>query len=128
MILVDATVLIDYLRHGDAALLATMQTNGAAFCGATRAEILHGACGPKHRQKLLQLLDTFPLVSMPDIAWDAVGDKLAILRAKGLGVPLPDVIVATIAIMLDVEVWARDRHFPLMQQYLPALKLLHERP
>ena len=80
MILVDSTVLIDYLRQGDAALLATMQANGAAICGVTRAEILHGARGPKHRQKLMQLLDTFPLVSMPDSAWDAVGDHLAILR------------------------------------------------
>ncbi len=128
MILVDATVLIDYLRKGDAALLAMMQMNGAALCGATRAEILHGAGGPKHRQKLLQLLSTFPMVSMPDAAWDAVGDNLAVLRANGLTVQFPDAIVATTAILLDVEAWARDHHFPAMQKFLPALKLFSEPP
>ncbi len=53
MILVDAMVLVDYLRQGDPALLALMQVNGAEFCGVTRAEILRGARGPKHRLKLL---------------------------------------------------------------------------
>jgi predicted nucleic acid-binding protein len=128
MIIVDASVLIDYLRNGDAALLATMQANGAALCGATRAEILHGARGPKHRQKLVQLLNTFSLVSMPDAAWDTVGDNLAVLRANGLTVQFPDAIVATIAILLDVEAWARDQHFPAMQKFLPALKLFPEPP
>ena len=128
MILVDASVLIDYLRNGDAVLLATMQANGAALCGVTRTEILHGARGPKHRQKLVQLLNTFPLVSMPDAAWDMVGDNLAVLRAYGLTVQFPDAVVATIAILLDVEAWARDQHFPLIQRALPALKLFQEPP
>lgn len=127
MILVDATVLIDFLR-GETALLATMQANGAAFCGMTRAEILHGARGPKHRLKLLQLLNKFPWVAMPEPTWDAVGDNLALLRAHGITVSIPDVIVVSNAIALDLEVWARDQHFVLMQQVLPALRLFQEPP
>jgi predicted nucleic acid-binding protein len=128
MILVDSTVLIDYLRTVDAKLLATMQKHGAAICGVMGAEILAGKRGPKHRQDLVQFLDGFQQVSLPANLWDQVGDNLATLRAGGLAMPFADAIIATLGLALDVEIWARDRHFKDMQTVLPALKLFQEPP
>jgi len=128
MIIVDSTVLIDYLRSVDAGLLATMQKHGPAICGVMRAEVVAGARGPKHRRDLIQFLDGFQQISLPETLWDQIGDNAAMLRAGGVTVPFTDVIIATLAIALDVEVWARDRHFKDMQKVLLALKLFQEPP
>jgi predicted nucleic acid-binding protein len=57
-----------------------------------------------------------------------VGDHLAELRRNGLTVPVPDAVIATLGMHLDIEVWSRDPHFPSMQRILPALKLFQEPP
>jgi predicted nucleic acid-binding protein len=38
------------------------------------------------------------------------------------------VAIATVAIANGIELWARDRHFPLIQSILPALRLFQEPP
>jgi predicted nucleic acid-binding protein len=53
---------------------------------------------------------------------------LAILRASGLTVPFNDAAIATVAISLDMEVWARDKHFGNIQGLIPKLKLFQEPP
>ena len=73
--------------------------------------VLHqGASG----QKLLADLATFQFVPMPDALWITAGDHLAALRRNGITVPLADAVVATLGIENDIEVWARDPHFPMM--------------
>jgi predicted nucleic acid-binding protein len=128
MILVDTSVIIDYARGKDAKLVARLPKLPVAVCGIVRAELLCGARDPKHRGDLLTLLATFSQISIADAVWDAVGDSLAALRAKGITVPFPDVAIATLGIEHDLEVWARDPHFPMMQKVLPTLKLFQEPP
>lgn len=50
------------------------------------------------------------------------------LRAAGLSVPFADAVLATVAIANDVELWARDIHYPMIQTVLPQLKLFQEPP
>jgi predicted nucleic acid-binding protein len=73
-------------------------------------------------------LGTYRQVPIPGALWDTVGDHLAALRAAGVTVPFPDVAIATVAIANGIELWARDRHFPLIQSILPALRLFQEPP
>ena len=80
MILVDASVVIDWSRGKDANLRRLTPSLPVAVCGVTQAEVLHGSLGPAHRQKLLNDLATFQLVTMPDALWITVGDNLAALR------------------------------------------------
>jgi predicted nucleic acid-binding protein len=128
MILLDTSVVIDYARGKDAKLAAHLPTVAAAVCGIVRAELLCGARDPKHRANLLTLLATFNRLAIADSIWDAVGDNLAVLRSKGITVPFPDAAIATLGIENDLEVWARDAHFPTMQMVLPALRLYQEPP
>ena len=44
------------------------------------------------------------------------------------GKDIADVIIATLGIHLDVEVWARDHHYLDIQKVLPVLKLFKEPP
>ncbi len=126
MILVDASVIIEYLRSQDPKLLSVLQSNGAAICGVTRAEVLAGSRNPKQRQRLVALLDSLNQIALDDAIWDGVGDHLATLRASGITVPFPDAVLSALAIFMDIELWARDQHFPLIQRVFRTLKLFQE--
>lgn len=128
MILVDTSVVIDYARGRDAKLQRLVPTFPVAICGITRAELLHGARSPVHRQHLLVVLNAFGQTTIPDSLWDTVGDHLAALRASGVTVPFQDVGIASVAIFHDVELWTRDAQFAIIQRVLPALKLFVEPP
>jgi predicted nucleic acid-binding protein len=121
-------VVIDYAKGQDAQLQALLPTLPVVLCGITRAEVLHGARDPAHRQKLLTLLGTFGQISIPDALWDSVGDNLAALRAGGVTVAFQDAVLATLALANAIELWARDQDFIHIQHVLPALKLFQEPP
>ena len=126
MILIDSSVLFDHTRAKDPKVAYIISLNPIAICGITRSEALHGARNAKERTELLKTINSYLPLSTPETIWDQAGDNLAILRSNGLTIPMPDVLLATIGIHHDVEVWARDHHFPLMQKWLPALKLFQE--
>jgi predicted nucleic acid-binding protein len=128
MILVDASVIIDYLKKPDPKVLGLFQTHQAAICGITRAEVLHGAKNPADRQKLYQELNVFAQLTISDSLWDVVGGALATLRAAGIVVPFPDTVLACVAIEYGIELWTCDQHFSSMQAVLPKLRLFQEPP
>ena len=128
MILVDTGVLIDFLRTTDAKLGALFRSLPVAVCGTTRAEIFCGARSAADRQRLIVFLTPFQHVATPEPLWDQVGDNLAALRGNGITVPFADVIIATLGIENNIEVWARDPHYPMIQRALPRLKLFQEPP
>lgn len=128
MILVDASVLIDYLRTQDAKLATLFTTLPLTLCGLTRSEILAGSRGPAHRLRLLAFLNSFGTTPTPEHVWDGVGDNLTQLRTSGLSIPFQDVVVATVALDADIELWARDHHYPMMKTVFPALRLFVEPP
>jgi predicted nucleic acid-binding protein len=112
----------------DPKLVGLLQTQVGAVCGITRAEVLHGVRTPAERHNALTLLNTLVQLPIPDALWDAVGDNLAALRAAGVTVPFPDVVLATLAIANNIELWTRDKHFAFIQGVLPALRLFQEPP
>jgi predicted nucleic acid-binding protein len=128
MILLDASTIIDGLRAKDLALLSRMQSVGGAVCGITRAEILSGARGFNDRTALCTILDGFQQIAVPESLWDEVGNMLSELRRKGVTVPLADAVLGTVAMSLNLEIWARNSDFNHMQGVLPALKLYQENP
>ena len=128
MILVDSGVLIDFLRTKDPKLGNLFHTLPVAICGVVRAEILAGARSAADRQRLITFLAPFHAIPTPESIWDLVGDNLGTLGAAGVVVPLPDALLATLAIENDLEIWARDPHFPTMRQYLRRLKLFQPPP
>ena len=127
MILVDSSVVIDYSRK-EAKLLKLFLNLRLAVCGVVRAEVLTGSRSALERGKHIGILDSLTQISTPETIWDAVGDYAAALRAGGVTVPLPDVVIAALAIANGLELWTRDNHFKMIQLFLPALKLFQEPP
>jgi len=128
MMLVDTNVLIAVLRTNDPKLANLLNTNGAAACGIVQAELLCGARTPRERALIVAILGTLGTAPITEAIWEQVGDNLATLRSRGVTVPFPDVVMATLAVSLGTELWTRDQHFALMQQALPALRLFREPP
>lgn len=128
MILTDTSIVIEFLRTSDPRLQGIIVQYNAAVCGITRAEVLHGARNPAHQQSLLIALNLFAQVSIPDSLWDQVGHNLAVLRGSGVTVPFNDVVIATVALVNNLELWTRDAQFVLIQRVLPQLRLFQEPP
>ena len=59
MILVDASIVIDYERSGDPKLLSLFKAYAAALCGITRAEVLYGVRKPTDRPRIIAALTDF---------------------------------------------------------------------
>jgi predicted nucleic acid-binding protein len=74
MILVDTSVLIDFLRMKDAKLGNLFQTLPTAVWGAIRAEVLAGSRTPADRLRLITFLAPFGHIDTPESIWDMVGD------------------------------------------------------
>ena len=99
-----------------------------AICGVTKAEVLHDARDANHFQTLKKKLAAFTDVPIFEKTWDSLGDHLFRLRVSGFTVPFADTIIATLAIENNIELWARDAQFALIQSVLPSLKLFKEPP
>lgn len=122
MILVDTTLVVDYLRAPTAHMIQIIKDHDAAICGVTLAEIYAGARLPSDFQKYDASLSIFRHVSIPKKIWPSLGRNLSLLGAKGVSVPFPDVLIATVAIENNLELWHHDHHFPAIQNVIPALK------
>jgi predicted nucleic acid-binding protein len=128
MILADTTVVIDYLRAPTARLVKIIQSEQASICGVTIAEVYAGARSLGDFKKYDRALSLFRVVSIRKKTWADLGHNLAVLGAAAVTVPLPDALIATVAIDNNLELWNHDRHFANMQKVLTPLKLFQEPP
>jgi predicted nucleic acid-binding protein len=126
MILVDTSLVVDYLRSPTPRLIQTIKDHEAAICGVTLAEIYAAARMPNHFKKYDLALSVFGHAAIPKRIWPKLGRNLALLGSKGVTVPFPDALIATIALENDLELWQHDHHFPTIQKAIPQLKLFQE--
>ena len=128
MILLDTSVLIHFLRTADPKIAAVLTANSVAVSVVTRAEILHGSKSEPDFRKLTAMLDQFLQVGVEPDPWDDLARNLYELRRRGIVVPFPDALIATIAIRNSLDLYAYDKHFPLVKAAFPSLKLFVEPP
>jgi predicted nucleic acid-binding protein len=128
VILIDTSVLVRYLRTASPSIRQVLGSIDGAICGVTRAEILHGARTREDAASLTQALDAFAHLQIFDSTWDHLGHHLASLRVAGLPMPFQDVLLATIALDHDAELWSYDAHFKMIQGVLTKLKLFDGPP
>lgn len=126
MTIIDTCVVVDYLRTDDLKLLQQFQTLDSLFIGIVQAELFAGIRSDAELAETEAVISIFAKQSTPETVWRSLGENIALLRRNGLNFPIQDVLLSTIAIELDVELWSRDNHFTLMQTVLPKLKLYQE--
>lgn len=80
------------------------------------AELLQGVKQEKESQRLKLLFRSIHYLPTEDSDWFAAGILAQQLRAKGLTLPLTDVLIAVIAQRHAIKVLTLDKHF----QHLPV--------
>src|SRR4051794_5133610 len=105
MILLDTSVLIQYLRTGDVTILNVLATNPTTVSVVTRAEILQGAKSTSDFTRLTGVLDGFLQVGVENATWVELAQNLFQFRSRGITAPFPDALIATIAVRHGHEVW-----------------------
>lgn len=105
MILVDTSVWIDHLRHGDAALAASLEAGQVAIHPFVVGEL---ACGNlRDRAEVLGLLQSLPtlvVASDKEVLFSIEAHALA-----GLGIGYVDVHLLTSAKLSGATLWTRDK-------------------
>jgi len=123
MILIDASVIIDFWRQPTEDVKQVFYDNKVVISGITRAELYHGAKDKNQLLKIQKALSDFEEIHLDVTIWEKLGINLFSLRSNGITVPFQDALLATLAIENNLRVWALDKHFNIMQVVLVDLKL-----
>lgn len=123
MILLDTSILVDYLRGKTTPLDKKSQKHKYAICGIVYAELLHGIQTKKEKALVQAALEELHWIEIDDTIWSIVGDNLNKLRKSGLTVPFQDAVIATLRIMNNISLLSGDMHFKKIKKVLPKLKL-----
>lgn len=119
-VLIDTCAWIDFFKSKTGALgnqvAELIETNQAAITGVVIAELLQGVKQEKEGLRLRVLFRSINYLPTEDSDWFNAGQLAQQLRAKGLTLPLTDVIIAVIAQRYAIPVLTLDKHF----QHLPV--------
>ena len=69
-------------------------------------------------------LAEFDTLNLEEDDWEVLGDQLYEYRTHGVTVPMPDAIVASIALIYGIPVWSKDGHFDLMRNVISELQVI----
>ncbi len=123
MILVDTNVIIDIWNEADEKSAHLFETEEVCICGVIRSELMHGAYSEKNMKEISDKLDYLREFNIESDQWDDFGEFLYRLRTSGVTLPYADALIAFIAIKNDLMVLTKDKHFRLIQDVFPELRL-----
>lgn len=122
MVLVDTSVWIEASRRkGELAykvgLENLLEEYEAAWCSPVKLEFMGGA-RKEDRKNLEFWFECIPFRPVEEHHWELAKLNAWKLRDKGHTLPWSDILIATMALDLDMRVYARDRHFETMAEIL----------
>lgn len=79
--------------------------------GIVIAELMRGARNQEQLQILQDTLQSLPYTETDKDTWTVCGKILNSLERKGQRIPVPDALIAAIAIQNDLSVYTQDEHF-----------------
>ena len=100
-----------------------IDTDEVALVGVVLAELLQGCRTQPERTTLSEALLALRYFEVIQATWSQAGDLSAHLLRKGITLPLPDLLVASLAIEHDCCVYTLDAHFkkiPGVHLYMPV--------
>ena len=124
-ILVDSSIWIEFFRRPDApvSLVLDQLLAHRLVCttGLVKAEVVPGARSKRDFRRLRSLFDALPLAPERDGFWTHLIRFRYHLHMKGiLGIGIPDLIIATVAIQNRKLVFTADEDFPRMIPHVPV--------
>jgi len=124
-ILVDSSTWIEFFRRPDAPTSVVLDQLLAhrlvCTSGLIKAEVVPGAQSPRDFRRLRSLFDALPLAPEREGFWSHLVRFRYRLHANGvLGIGIPDLIIATVAIQNRKLVYTADDDFPRMIPHIPV--------
>ena len=122
-ILVDTSIWIEFFnktetRSGDS-LQQILLEGRAATAGIILTELLQGARNEKEFEAILTIVSAVPVLEATLETWIQAGRISFGLRRKGVTIPTTDVVIGTLALQNECQVFSLDPHF----EKIPNLKL-----
>ena len=122
MVLVDSSIWIEAARRqGDllckVALESLLEEMEAATCSPVLLEVLDGA-RKEERRTMGEYFEIIPHLVVGPKDWNRAIALAWQLRDKGHSVPWNDALIAATALNREVRVYAKDKHFELMEKEL----------
>jgi hypothetical protein len=81
-------------------------------------ELLSGAKDERQYAELRDDFSVLPLLEIDAVTWEAAGRSAFELRRKGITVPVPDLLIATVACQHAATLLHADKHFDLIAPHL----------
>jgi predicted nucleic acid-binding protein len=124
-ILVDSSIWIEFFRRPDApaSLVLDQLLSHRLVCttGLIKAEVVPGAQSPRDFRRLRSLFDALPLAPEREGFWSHLVRFRYRLQTNGvLGIGIPDLIIATIAIQNRKVIYSADDDFSRMIPHIPV--------
>lgn len=124
-VIVDTSVWVQAFRSPNSVekqeVERLIRSGQAMMLGIVSTELLRGARDERELEALERRLGALPFLELSKETWREAGMLLFHLRRQGLSVPLPDALIAAIALEGGHEVYTLDEHF----RRVPGLRL-HE--
>ena len=123
MVIADTSVWISFFNRPASVEKRTLDvlidSDEVATIGVVLTELLQGCRTPKERNALKEAILALPYVEMTQPVWIRAGETSSALLRRGITLPIPDLIVAAVALEQHFQVYSLDNHF----QKIPGLAL-----
>ena len=105
-------------------LRTLLEANSALVTDMVRLEVLVGAKSSKEFDQFRQDFDALRCLDTTAHVWRQAEDISCKLGRRGLPVPSPDLLIASVAVSYDVSLWHADKDFERIKQVMPELRTL----
>ncbi len=127
MIIADTSVWISFFNFPDSsekrAVGFLIDADDIAITGVALTEILQGCRSRKDFSMVKDLLLALPWLETTQSVWIKAGEISSSLLRRGVTLPIPDLVLAAVAMEYKCRVYSLDRHFemiPGLDRFQPA--------
>ena len=112
-ILVDTSIWIEYFKgnKGVAAIIEEKNAHTVFIAGPMITELIQAIKTKSEKDNFASSLESLPRLAITDRDWLDAGMLGSALREKGITIPLPDLIIYTLAKNNNCSLCTLDKHF-----------------
>jgi predicted nucleic acid-binding protein len=117
-ILVDTSIWIEYFKGKKSVqeIIHDQKNYEIYITGPIITELIQGLKTEKEKDRFTMCINTLPKLQIDDDDWVNAGNTGNSLRKKGVTVPLPDLIIFSIAKKNNCALFTLDRHFQIIKE------------
>lgn len=121
-VLVDTSIWIEYFKGKKMVqdIIHDPKNFQCFIVGSVIAELLLGIKTSSEKNRLITCLNVLPMLEITDNDWIDAGNTGNLLRQKGITVPLPDLIIFSVANKNSCALFTMDKHFEIIKDSIKS--------